>query len=67
MSFNLIQQKILRILRNYNAPLTIYEIAKEIGVSHQTAAKYLEKLEEEKIIEKIVIEGKDDKFKAEET
>lgn len=58
--FNLIEQKIFRLLYHQGLPLTIYDIAKEIGVSHQTADKYIKKLakksiliEEKEVCEKI--------------
>jgi len=48
--FSLTEKKILRLLFQTKAPMTTYEIAKEIGISFQTAKKYIQKLIEEGII-----------------
>ncbi len=50
MGFNRIEEKIIRILFNYKAPLTIYEIAKESGISYPSAKKYTEILTKRGII-----------------
>ena len=65
--FNPIEEKIIRKLYSYHAPLTTYEVAKECGISFPTAKKYLLKLSKDGILNKIHIEGKDDKFKKKET
>ena len=64
--FNLIEQKILRVLYHYKAPLTIYEIAKECNISFPTAKSYIEKLTKDNILNKVIIEGKDAKFEKKE-
>ena len=38
--FNRTEEKIIKILYSYGAPLTIYEIAKETGMTFPTAKKY---------------------------
>ena len=48
--FSLTEKKILRLLFQTKAPMTTYEIAKEIGISFQTAKKYIQKLIEEGMI-----------------
>jgi hypothetical protein len=48
--FNPTEAKILRLLYKTMAPLTIYEISKEIGVSYVTAKKYVLKLNEENFL-----------------
>ncbi len=48
--FNKIEAKILRVLYQQKLSLTIYEVAKECGISYPTAKKYLEKLVKEGLI-----------------
>ena len=64
--FNPIEEKILRKLYNYGVQLTTYEIAKECDISFPTAKKYLKKLYEEGFLNKVEIEGKDDRFEKKE-
>ena len=49
-SFNKIEMTILRVLYQQKIPLTIYEVAKDCGISYPTSKKYLEKLSERHII-----------------
>ncbi len=49
--FNRIEAKILRLLYQQKTSLTIYEVAKDCGISHPTAKKYLEKLKKDKLID----------------
>ena len=60
--FNAIEEKIIRKLHAYHVPLTIYEVAKECNISYPTAKKYLKKLHEDNIFEKIELEGKDEQY-----
>lgn len=48
--FNHIEKKILRFLYQTKAPLTLYEIAKETGISFPTVKKYIKQLTEEGFI-----------------
>lgn len=48
--FNKIEAKILRVLYQQKITLTIYEVAKECGISYPTAKKYLEKLKKDGVI-----------------
>jgi predicted ArsR family transcriptional regulator len=50
MPYTPIQQKIMRLLYQTKAPLTAYEIAKELEISFPTAKAHLKKLVEENII-----------------
>ena len=45
--FNKIEAKILRVLYQQKITLTIYEVAKECGISYPTAKKYLKQLTED--------------------
>ena len=45
--FNKIESKILRVLFQQKIPLTIYEVAKECGISYPTARQYLRKIPKE--------------------
>ena len=65
--FNAIEEKIIRKLHSYHVPLTTYEVAKECGISFPTAKKYLLKLSKDGILNKIEVEGKDEKFKEKKT
>ena len=65
--FNAIEEKIIRKLHSYHAPLTTYEVAKECDISFPTAKKYLKKLSDDGIFNKIEVEGKDEKFEKKET
>ena len=65
--FNAIEEKIIRKLHSYHVPLTTYEVAKECNISFPTAKKYLLKLSKDGILNKIEIEGKDEKFEKKET
>ncbi len=56
--FNKIEQKILRVLYQQKMSLTIYEVAKEAGISYPTARKYLRNLAEEKLIDEVIKNGK---------
>ena len=51
--FNKTEEKILRVLYQQKIALTIYEVAKECGISYPTAKKYIEKLIKEKVIEEV--------------
>ena len=44
--FNYIEGKILTIIYHHRLPYTIYEIAKEVGISYPTAKKYVDVLVE---------------------
>ncbi len=48
--FNHIEKKILRLLFQTKAPLSVYEIAKELNISFPTVKKYVEILVKEKVI-----------------
>jgi len=65
--FNAIEEKILRKLHSYHAALTTYEVAKECNISFPTAKKYLLKLSKDGILNKIEVEGKDERFEKKET
>lgn len=56
--FNAIEQKILRLLYQTKAPLTVYEIAKELDISFPTVKKYIGQLEKDKIILEHIKNGK---------
>ncbi len=58
--FNTTEKKILRLLYQTKAPLTTYEVAKEIGITFPTAKKYLEQLAKEGVI---IMENGDKKEK----
>ena len=49
--FNKIEKKIMRLLYKTEAFFSIYEVAKECGLSYVTAEKYLFKLLEDGILE----------------
>ncbi len=48
--FNHIEGKILKIMYHHKLPYTIYEIAKEVGISYPTAKKYVEGLVKEDLL-----------------
>ncbi len=54
--FNKIESKILRVLYQQKISLTIYEVAKECGISYPTAKKYLRKLANGRIIKEEVFQ-----------
>ena len=49
-NYNKTEEKILRVLYQQKVPLTIYEVAKECGISYPTAKKYVEKLIKEGVL-----------------
>ena len=55
--FNRIESKILRVLYQYKISLTIYEVAKETGISYPTSKKYLKKLKKDGLIESATFKG----------
>lgn len=65
--FNTIEEKIIRKLHSYHVPLTTYEVAKECGISFPTAKIYLKKLSDDGILNRIEVEGKDEKYKEKKT
>ena len=48
--YNLIEQKIMRLLFQTKVPMTAYQVAKELKISVSTATKYLELLLKEGVI-----------------
>jgi len=48
--YNPTEQRIMRLLYQSKAPLTAYEVAKELNISFPTAKKYLDKLMEEGVL-----------------
>lgn len=51
--YNSTEKKIMRLLFQTKAPLTAYEVAKELSITFPTAKKYLQKLVEEKVIQEV--------------
>ncbi len=49
-AINLIEQKIIRLLYKAKVPLTIGQIAKEIGYTYPTVKKYVTRLQENGVI-----------------
>lgn len=48
--FNNIEGKILVVMYHHQIPYTIYEIAKETGITYPTAKNYVKKLLKQKLI-----------------
>ncbi len=48
--FNNIESKILVVMYHHQIPYTIYEIAKEAGITYPTAKNYIKKLLKQKLI-----------------
>ncbi len=65
--FNRIEAKILRVLYQQRISLTIYEVAKECGISYPTAKKYLEKLSKDGLIKGVYFKDGQQYIKKENT
>ena len=61
-AFNKTEMTILRVLYQQKIPLTIYEVAKDCGISYPTSKKYLEKLSERYVILDSKLKKKPNKF-----
>lgn len=55
------EERILRVLYQQRRDLTVYEIAKEVGVSHPTAKKYVLRLLKKKVIGEVDLSEEDAK------